>query len=158
MKKSLYTLLVFFFYFSTTALTQNPQWVIHDTTNSGLPSQWIYCLTIDESNTKWIGSHTYLGFGGHQGDGLTKYDNTQWSIYDTLNSGLPSNSVNDIVLDSEGNKWIATLLWWEPGENGGLAKFDGLNWTVYDTSNSEIPTNDISCIAIDDFDNKWIGT
>ena len=80
------------------------------------------------------------------------FDNSGWSTYDTLNSGLPSNTVVDIAEDSEGNKWIATNYFFTGSgwiKEGGLAKFDGSNWIVYDTSNSNIPTNNINCIAID---------
>jgi sugar lactone lactonase YvrE len=64
---------------------------------------------------------------------------------------LPSNYVNAIAIDGQGNKWIGT---WD----GGLAKFDGVNWTVYNTSNSGLPDNYVFAIAIDGQGNKWIGT
>ena len=135
-------------------------WTLIETSNSGLPDNWIYHLTIDKTNTKWISAHTYTGFGSHLGNGLTKFDDSGWTAYDTLNSGLTSNTVVDIAEDSNGNKWIATQYHWGPGWifHGGLVKYDGLNWTVYDTSNSNIPTNHLNCIAIDNYKNKWIGT
>lgn len=74
-----------------------------------------------------------------------------WTVFDTSNSGLPSNRVNSIVIDAGGNEWIGTL-------GGGLAKFDGTNWTVYNTSNSGLPGNGVWSIAIDAGGNKWIGT
>ena len=55
--------------------------------------------------------------------------NPEWVVYNTSNSGLPSDTVNAIAIDGNGNKWIGTY-------DRGLAKFDGTNWTVYDTSNS----------------------
>jgi ligand-binding sensor domain-containing protein len=74
-----------------------------------------------------------------------------WTVYNTSNSGLPSNDVRAIAIDGQGNKWIGT-------PNGGLAKFDGVNWTVYNTSNSGLPSNSVHAIAIDEQGNKWIGT
>jgi len=79
---------------------------------------------------------------------LSQYPN--WTVYDTTNSGLPSNVVWAIAIDGSGNKWIGT--------RGGLAVFDGTNWTVYNTSNSGLPSDWILAIAIDDMGNKWIGT
>ncbi len=57
-----------------------------------------------------------LGKGG----GLIKFDNTNWTIYNTSNSGLPNNTVTSIAIDSLGNKLIGT---W----GGGVAIFNGIN-------------------------------
>ena len=74
-----------------------------------------------------------------------------WTIYNTLNSGLPYNSVHEIAFDGNGDKWIATY-------GAGLCKFDGINWTVYNTLNSGLPHNNVEVIVIDNSGNKWIGT
>ena len=73
-----------------------------------------------------------------------------WKTYDTSNSNIGSNSINQILIDSLGNKWIAT--------DNGLSKFDGTSWTTYNTTNSGISNNYIHSIAIDGKGNKWIGT
>jgi ligand-binding sensor domain-containing protein len=83
--------------------------------------------------------------------GVAKFDGVNWTVYNTSNSGLPSNNVTSIAIDAQGKQWIGT-------EYGGLAKFDGVNWTVYNTSNSGLPDNDVRAIAIDGQGNKWIGT
>jgi len=72
-------------------------------------------------------------------------------VYDTANSGLPHNYVEDVAIDEQGNKWIGT---W----GGGLAKFDGVNWTVYNTDNSGLPHNSVDALAFDEQGNTWIGT
>ena len=84
-------------------------------------------------------------------------DGTNWNVYDTINSGLPSNYINCIAIDGDGNKWIGTGEFDEDSD-GGLAEFDGTNWTVYNTSNSELPEHYVRAIAIDGDGNKWIGT
>jgi len=71
-------------------------------------------------------------------------------MYDTSNSGLPSNWVSSLAIDEQGNLWIGT--------GGGLAKFDGETWTAYDTSNSGLPDNWIWSLAIDRQGNIWIST
>jgi ligand-binding sensor domain-containing protein len=167
MKHIYFAILAFPFFFNTLIFAQNEEWFVYDTTNSGLKSQGVYLIEIDKSNTKWIGSISDIACYGTciYGHGLTKFDDSEWTHYDTLNSGLPSNSVTDISEDSEGIKWITTKVHVSDPfgvhhmQGGGLAKFDGhSSWTVYDTSNSEIPTNSLSCIEIDEAGNKWIGT
>jgi sugar lactone lactonase YvrE len=99
-------------------------------------------IAIDNVGSKWIGT---------SGGGLVKFDGVSWTVYNTLNSGLPDNDINALAIDNAGNKWIGTC-------SGGLAKFDGVNWTVYDTSNSGLPNDWVNAIAIDNSGNKWIGT
>ena len=85
------------------------------------------------------------------GSGLAKFDGTNWTVYNTSNSGLPDNMGSySLAIDGSGNKWIGTHV--------GLAKFDGTNWTVYNNSNSGLPDNSVRSIAIDGSGNKWIGT
>jgi ligand-binding sensor domain-containing protein len=86
---------------------------------------------------------------GTYGGGLAEFDGSNWTVYDTTNSGLPNDGVQSIAIDGS-SKWIAT---WD-----GLAKFDGLSWTVYNTSNSGLPDDFIFAVAIDGSDNIWSGT
>jgi ligand-binding sensor domain-containing protein len=115
-------------------------WRVYDTSNSGLPDNWVSSIAIDGSGNKWIGTN----------GGLAKFDGAAWTVYDTSNSGLPDNRVWAIAIDGSGNKWI--------GNGGGLAKFDGAHWTIYSSSNSGLPNNFITSIVIDENGNKWIGT
>ncbi len=78
------------------------KWKIYNKTNSGLPSDDISSLAFENSNhTVWIGTANA---------GLAKFDGLSWTAFDTLNSWLPHNYIRDILIDSQGNKWIATLL------------------------------------------------
>jgi ligand-binding sensor domain-containing protein len=117
-------------------------WTIYNRSNSGLPSNTVYAIAIDEQGNKWIGT---------EWGGLAKFDGINWTVYNTSNSGLRSNTVYAIAIDGQGNKWIGT---W----GGGLAKFDGVRWTVYNISNSGLPSSTVYAIAIDGQGNKWIGT
>jgi ligand-binding sensor domain-containing protein len=123
------------------SLPQTQEWVVYNTSNSGLSNDYVLAIAIDGQGNRWIGT---------AGGGLAKFDGVNWTVYNTSNSGLPENTVYVIAIDKEGNKWIGT--------GGGLAKFDGINWTVYNTSNSGLPSNYVSAIAIDGQGNKWIGT
>lgn len=130
-------------------------WTVYNNTNSILPANYpITSIVIDKQNNKWIG--TYLSYYyanepviGTNG-GLIKFDDSNWTIYNSTNSGLPSNSISAISVDSAGNKWIAT--------RKGLAKFDDTNWTIFNEANSGLPDNIITAIKIDESGNKWIGT
>jgi len=41
-------------------------------------------------------------------DGLMLFNNSQWTVYNTENSGLPYNQVNSVLIDNDGTKWIGT--------------------------------------------------
>ncbi|MDZ7821593.1 MAG: two-component regulator propeller domain-containing protein [Candidatus Marinimicrobia bacterium] len=92
-----------------------------------------------DSDLLWIG--TYNG-------GLVSFDGTDWTVYNTSNSGLPDNRVSSLALDND-------LLW--IGTWGGLTSFDGTEWTVYNESNSGLPDNDVRSLAVDN-DLLWVGT
>jgi len=47
-----------------------------------------------------------------------------WTIYNTSNSNIPSNSLTAIAIDAEGNKWIGTSI-------NSLIEFDGNFWSEY---------------------------
>ena len=81
---------------------------------------------------------------------MAKFDGTNWTVYNTSNSGLPNNEITSIAIDGSELSGLELA--------GGLAKFDGVNWTTYDTSNSDLPHNYVRSIAIDRNGMKWIGT
>jgi len=110
--------------------------------NSGLiNTSTVYIIAIDQDNTKWFGSDGY---------GLCKFDGTNWQTFNTQNSGLPDNTINALIVDSKGNKWVCT--------NKGIAKFDGNNWQTYNSQNSGLPDNAVFTATIDAKGNKWFGT
>ena len=93
-------------------LDNNNHFTIYNSSNSGLPSDWVFNVSADGFGNKWICT---LG-------GLVKFDNVTWTVYNSINSGLPFDWVRCVSIDASGNKWIGT---WS-----GLAKFDDVNWTV----------------------------
>jgi ligand-binding sensor domain-containing protein len=117
------------------------EWLIFDTSNSGLPDNRIRSLVIDNSDNIWIGTNNH---------GIVMFDGINWRVYNTANSQLPSNEIQSIAIDDYDTKWIGT--WW-----GGLAEFDGNNWTVYNNFNTGIQTMERpDCIAIDSGHNIWM--
>jgi len=77
-------------------------------------------------------------------------NNPQWIIYNTTNSNIPSNTVNDIVIDGLNRKWISF-------NGAGILKIDSASWTLYNTGNSNIPTNSFQTINVDNDFNFWGG-
>ena len=66
---------------------QKKEWVVLDTSNSGLPVNWIQSLAIDKNGILWIGT---------QEGGLVKYENEKWKQYNTTNSYNPSDLIHYI--------------------------------------------------------------
>jgi ligand-binding sensor domain-containing protein/signal transduction histidine kinase len=66
-------------------------------------------------------------------------------------TGLPQNSVHQILQTRDGYIWIAT--------EGGLARFNGVQFTVFTHENNPaFTTNDMCCLAEDRTGVLWIGT
>jgi len=102
-----------------------------------LPNNKVTTIAIDDFGNKWIGTD----------NGLAKYDDLNWTVYNKSNSGLPTNNIRCIAIDKKGAKWIGNFY--------GLVKYDDSVWTVF---NSNLLSNKILSIAVDRHNNKWIGT
>ena len=76
----------------------------------------------------------------HPEEGLTWYG---------VEDGLIDNHVNDLLLDRQGNLWIATL--------GGISCFDGSTFRTFTTEDG-LPSNRIHCLFEDARGHLWIGT
>ncbi|MDQ3190437.1 MAG: hypothetical protein M3Q58_02485 [Bacteroidota bacterium] len=64
-------------------------------------------IHIDKNNTIWMTSYY---------NGVIKYANRKWEVFNTKNSGLPDDRAVCITSDLEGNIWIGTPI--------GLVKFE----------------------------------
>ncbi|MFV1977000.1 MAG: hypothetical protein ACC651_14750, partial [Candidatus Scalindua sp.] len=73
----------------------------------------------------------------------------QWHTYTTSNSGVPTDSVNSVDFDINGNIWFSTT--------EGLAKFNWQDWEVFDTTNSGIPSNLVNVVLALDDGTIWVG-
>ncbi len=125
-------------------------WSRYDNTNTPIKSNIITDILFDSKGNLWVASITYPFVQGWDG-GLAKFTGSEWTTYSRNNSGLPSDSVSCLTIDSEDNLWVGT--------GNGLAKFDGnINWKVYNIGNTDLPTNSILNIHIKNKDTLWIGT
>ncbi|MCB0660989.1 MAG: hypothetical protein KDC04_08635, partial [Saprospiraceae bacterium] len=117
-------------YGSGIASFDNGQFTLYDLLVLGFTPN-VSLLGFDSDDNLWAATSS---------NGLIKFDGTAWTKVDKSNSGLPSNSVNSMALDSKGKKWFGT--------SEGLATFDDTTWVVYNTSNSSIPSNSVGDIHI----------
>lgn len=88
-------------------------------------------------------------------DGLAILENEVFTVYNNVNSSLPSSSIYDIYIDTKDNVWIAT---W----SGGLAKyssdsyrFGGENVYLNNKTKFGVVTSFVPSIMKE---NVWIGT
>ncbi len=120
-------------------------WISHNfTDNSGFHIN-IHRIVIDANDIIWIVS---------KGQGVIRFDGTNYEIYDVANSALPDNDVRGLAIDNNNHVWFGT---W----NGGLVKFDGANWEVHDVTNNigpNGPVNGIYDLAVDSKNNIWVGS
>jgi ligand-binding sensor domain-containing protein len=124
--------------FTITTYSQNPEWIIYNTSNSDIFDNVVISLAIDSSNNKWIG-----GIYSR----VNQFKNNSWFYY-----GISQKLVDiySIEVDKLGNIWV--------GHYDGLSKYDGNDWTHYTPYNSSMPAQIITSIAFDNEGNKWLGT
>jgi ligand-binding sensor domain-containing protein len=74
----------------------------------------------------------------------------QWITYDTANSILPSNTINDIAFDRNDVAWIAT--------SEGLVRWEQGGGRIFNRDNAPFESNFILSIAIDSSNGVWVST
>ena len=112
-------------------------WTVYTTANSGLTNNYIRGLSVDENNVVWIAT-----WGG----GLVTFDGSNW----TNVTGIQSNCITEVDIDSEGRKWVGT-------DVCGCICITDSTQIIYNTSNSGIPSNYVFAFAFDDDDGIWMG-
>jgi len=101
----------------------------------------IWSMDIGPLGTVWMGT---------QGNGLVKFDGTNWEVYNWSNSGLPNNSVRNVTIEGPNLIWLST--------ESGLTRFDGDIWKSFNMDNSMLPSNQINSILVEENGTKWVGT
>jgi len=77
---------------------------------------------------------------------ITQYVQDSWEV----DSGLPQNSVLDIVQTADGYLWM--------GSFEGLARFDGVHFEVFDKTNMAMTESAVWALLEDRQHRLWIGT
>jgi len=107
-------------------------WINYHTGRVPIPSDYLSSIVIEKGYIKWMGSLD---------SGLIRFDDKDWTVYNTSNSILPGNQINSVAIDDFGSLWICT--------NYGVVKKDGDNWILYNTQNSGLPDNKVLSVSCD---------
>ena len=75
-------------------------------------------FVIDDNDNKWVGYET---------SGLGMYNGSEWVIYNTDNSNIPSNEI-EVIFEYENTIYIGT-------KDNGIGIFDGETWQNFNTDN-----------------------
>ncbi len=89
-------------------------------------------------------------------DGLAKFDGTNWTVHNESNSGIVSENVTDVVVDTNDVIWASghnTYYW---PYYGGVSRFDGSTWTNFTPDNSPLPHLQVEKLDMDSRGNLWI--
>jgi len=125
----------------TEQLRDTSEWIDYQVFNSGIQSNSLSAIAVDNNNVKWIGSLD---------NGLIRYDEINFTNYNVSNSSIPSNIINCISIDNLSNVWVGT--------DKGIGVFNGSSWITYDVNNSGLSSHYINVIKFDESGNTWIGT
>lgn len=113
-------------------------WYVYTEMNSPISAdKYTWDILVDKNDYLWIAEK-----------GLLKYDGN-WSSYNTNNSGIPTDNINCLGMDSSNVLWM--------GGNTELISYDGETFHVFDSVVSNFYINDIQAICVDSANTKWIG-
>ena len=125
----------------TETLRDTSVWIDYQVFNSGIQSNSLTAIAVDQNNVKWIGTLE---------KGIIRYDELNFVSFNTANSSIPDNRINCISIDPQNRVWVGT--------DFGIGVFDGFGWTVYNRNNSGLTAELINVITFDINSNVWIGT
>ncbi|HXD94580.1 MAG TPA: two-component regulator propeller domain-containing protein, partial [Bacteroidia bacterium] len=113
------------------------QWDTFPAFNALSATNKVNALAVDASNNLWIGSNM----------GLTMYNGTSFTTYNTTNSGLISDTIISLAC---GNSNIYV------GSGRGLSVYNGTSFTNY-TMASGMNSNWVNCITVENANTIWLG-
>jgi ligand-binding sensor domain-containing protein len=124
-------------------------WEAFNQKNSGLPSNDIKAIYLDDNAELWVGTG-YRHFD--DGKGLAhRLSDGEWEVFHAENSFL-HNTILTMKSDNRGGFWVGNL-----GRGIAHRTVDG-NWEYFFTGNSGIPGNEVYALSMDNNQNLWIGT
>jgi signal transduction histidine kinase/ligand-binding sensor domain-containing protein/DNA-binding response OmpR family regulator len=113
---------------------------------NGLSNERVNSIVKETNGFVWIGTS----------NGLNKYDGKQIKIYTKQNSSLNANDISDLLIDSQGRFWVATL-------GGGLNRYIQHEDKFETYKNipkdfSSIVSNEVNVVFEDSKGGLWLGT
>jgi ligand-binding sensor domain-containing protein len=134
----------------TCARFDGKEWSPYTPATPGFPQGIATDFTVDKKGDLWMSMRPFRGTDYTLAGGcLARLAGSTWTVFDSTNSGLPSNTISNVAIDSEGVVWI--------GGSGGLTSFDGKSWVTYSGFESRF-SKGISEITVDPKGNIWVGT
>jgi len=131
---------------------------------SAAPANNLLQVAVDGNGYKWF----VVGFNGgvmvyDSGQDLDSPSDDRYRVLNTTNSVLPTNTVNNLRVDLEGDVWVGTqqgVVSFECGSNVFETSCRGSRRivTVDDFNGFLLETEDVRCIAVDGANRKWFGT
>jgi sugar lactone lactonase YvrE len=131
---------------------------------SASPANNLLQVAVDQNGYKWF----VVGFNGgvmvyDSGQDLDSPSDDRYRIINSSNSNLPTNTVNCVSVDLDGDVWVGTLqgvVTFECGSNVFDAACKGRRRIVnVDGFNAYLlETEDVRTIAVDGANRKWFGT
>lgn len=125
----------------------------------------IYQLAIDQNNNKWfvIGGQTGGIYVFNEGNDFNNTNDDKWREITTANSNLPSNTINCIEVDNNGDVWVGTSsgpIVFECGSDIFDSNCKGTRVIVEQDGFGAylLETENIKIITIDGGNRKWFGT
>ena len=160
-------------------LEDTTKFVTYKTNNSGIISNYITAVAVDQNNVVWIGTTdkgiiTFDGKNWKQIDDTGGYNIFQiskmqfdssgrlWiicasgllmynnSTWQSYNSEFGTDLISDFSFDNNGNMIVATY--------NGMFHFIEGRWQSYNTANSCLPSNAVNTIFVGQNNDIWIGT
>ncbi|MBN1813642.1 MAG: hypothetical protein JXA14_17515 [Anaerolineae bacterium] len=119
------------------------------TTADGLLSDWIYGITIDDTNTVWAATW----------EGVARYDGASWSVpYNVSNGTLFNDHVHAIAFDSALRIWVGHI-----DQGISLYASETGEWTHYTAQTSGLGGNNVRSIVVrpaskDAVESVWVAT
>ncbi|MFK7935685.1 MAG: hypothetical protein AB8G22_19380 [Saprospiraceae bacterium] len=121
-------------------------------------------VLVDENGFKWFtSSSTNTGLLVYDTGDLADTGDDRCRVFTASNSDLPTNQVNDVALDLDGDIWVGTA--------GGVVVFQCGPQVFEDCNATEVITDqdatnlglllsgdEVKAVAVDGANNKWFGT
>lgn len=121
-------------------------WKLIRPSNTGIPGEEVRELAWAPDGQLWVAAR--WPFWAEAGIGVFNTQTEIWTGWNNWQHPLPSQFINDIEFDLEGNAWIAT--------GNGLVRFDGNNWQLFNASNTPMEISAIVNISIAPNGDIWV--
>ncbi len=102
-------------------LKKNNEWILFNTTNSALISNWIRDIACDSAGVIWIGTSSYSSDKG----GLCRFDGEHSTSFNCDNTPLANDYIISVLSDSDFDIWVGT-------NSGGAAVFHTILTSIPD--------------------------